>query len=196
MLYLTGGVARGARLEVPKGLKVRPAMARLRVSVFAILEPWIGGATVLDLFAGSGALAFEALSRGAEHAILVERDRRAIEAIRRNARKLRMEDRCTVLQADALRVLPRCAAVGRPAAILFVDPPYDMYRSAAVSARLARLVRSWPASGAAAEEGVAVIEQPAGSGWAAGLGWAVEDARRFGQTEVVFLRWRRIMEVR
>ena len=84
---LTGGAARGARLLTVPGRDIRPALARLRTSVFEVLRPRLEGATVLDLFAGIGTMGIEALSRGAEHAVFIDMDPRCVEAVRRNLAK-------------------------------------------------------------------------------------------------------------
>jgi 16S rRNA (guanine966-N2)-methyltransferase len=120
----------------------------VRENVFNILGP-LDGASVLDLYAGSGALGLEALSRGAEHVVFVERDADAVRTIERNLDKLRL--RATVLRQDALTVL---ASESRKYDLVLVDPPYDMY--ADIEPKLARHLPSL-----LAEDGVVVVETDA-----------------------------------
>jgi len=120
-MRIIAGTHRGHRIEAPPGRGTRPTSDRVRENVFNILGP-IDGAEVLDLYAGSGAMGLEALSRGAARAVFVERDPDAVRAIERNLDKLRL--RATVLRQDAIAVL---AAETRKYDLVFVDPPYDMY---------------------------------------------------------------------
>jgi pantetheine-phosphate adenylyltransferase/16S rRNA (guanine(966)-N(2))-methyltransferase RsmD len=117
------GEARGVRLgEVPPG--VRPTSDRVRESVFNSLGQFFDGGDVLDLYAGTGALGIEALSRGCERAVLVESDRRAVAAIRENLRRTRFEERAEVVKGDAGRAVERLTREGRRFRLIFADPPY------------------------------------------------------------------------
>ena len=118
------GSARGLRLEAP-GPATRPFGDRVKQTLFAILEPDLPGAHVLDLFAGSGAAAIEALSRGAAHATLVERDPAASRVIAANLTRTHLADRATIVSADAVAWLrrPETASAG-PFGIVVADPPY------------------------------------------------------------------------
>jgi len=118
------GSARGLRLEAP-GPGTRPLGDRVKQTLFAILEPDLPGARVLDLFAGSGAAGIEALSRGAAHATFVERDRSAAQVIAANLARTHLAERATIATIDALAWLRRSAtATTDPFTIVFVDPPY------------------------------------------------------------------------
>ena len=119
------GKARGIRL-VASGDATRPLGDRVKQTLFAILEPDLPGATVLDLFAGSGAAGIEALSRGAARAVFVERDRAAVAAIAGNLTRAHLAgERAAVVRADALAWLrtPEAKAAG-PFEVAIVDPPY------------------------------------------------------------------------
>ena len=120
-MRIIAGSRKGHTIQAPPGRETRPTSDRVRENVFNILGP-IDDATVLDLYAGSGAMGLEALSRGAAHVVFVERDPDAVRAIEKNLDKLRL--RATVLRRDALAVL---AAETRKYDLVFVDPPYDMY---------------------------------------------------------------------
>jgi 16S rRNA (guanine966-N2)-methyltransferase len=118
---IIAGSHRGQAIAAPSGRGTRPTSDRVRENVFNILGP-VDDAVVLDLYAGSGALGLEALSRGAVQAVFVERDAEAVRVIERNLDKLRL--RGTVLRQDAVAVL---AAEKRKYDLVFLDPPYDMY---------------------------------------------------------------------
>jgi 16S rRNA (guanine966-N2)-methyltransferase len=121
-MRLTGGHDRGRRLKAPRGLSTRPTAAKVREAIFNILGP-PGDAAVLDLFAGTGALGLEALSRGAPRATFVDRDRRAITALRRNLEATGLAARAEVLACDVREALRRLSGVERFGWV-FVDPPY------------------------------------------------------------------------
>jgi 16S rRNA (guanine966-N2)-methyltransferase len=135
-LRIIGGRHRGRRLRFPAGVEIRPTPDRVRETLFNWLQPRIDGARVLDLFAGSGALGMEALSRGAAHVTFVEQDRRAATAIEALAREWQ-ETAASVQSAEALAWLANAAPDFR-FGIVFVDPPYDQPLLGPVLARLAR----------------------------------------------------------
>ena len=135
VLRIIGGRHRGRRLRFPSGVEIRPTPDRVRETLFNWLQLRIGGARVLDLFAGSGALGLEALSRGAAHVTFVERDRAAATAIRSVIGEWR-EPSGDVVCDDAVSWLARGPS-GQPFDIVFLDPPYDsalLARSAAILA--------------------------------------------------------------
>jgi 16S rRNA (guanine966-N2)-methyltransferase len=116
---VVAGEFRGRRLAAPRGMRTRPTMDRVREALFSMLGD-VSGARVLDLYAGSGALGIEALSRGAESAVFVERDARAAAVIERNLSSLGLEQR--VVRQDAVRFLARAEGMFD---LVFCDPPYD-----------------------------------------------------------------------
>jgi 16S rRNA (guanine966-N2)-methyltransferase len=119
------GTARSIRLEAP-GEGTRPLGDRVKQTLFAILDPDLRGAIVLDLFAGSGAAGIEALSRGAAHATFVERDAAAVKVIKANLERTSLAGRATVTKGEALRWLRDPARAREPAAtIVLLDPPYE-----------------------------------------------------------------------
>ncbi|WP_202843947.1 16S rRNA (guanine(966)-N(2))-methyltransferase RsmD [Luteimonas saliphila] len=119
---IIGGKWRNTRLQVGDATGLRPTSDRTRETLFNWLQPALPGARVLDLFAGSGALGFEALSRGAREALLLERDPRQCEMLRATAARLPGGEAATVVQADAIAFL-RAPLQGR-FDIVFVDPPF------------------------------------------------------------------------
>src|SRR4051812_284074 len=122
MLRIIGGRHRGRRLRFPPGVDIRPTPDRVRETLFNWLQPRIVGARVLDLFAGSGALGFEALSRGAAHATFIEKDRRAAAAIEALAREWQEVD-SSVVCTDAIGWLSGSVPAA-PFDVVFLDPPY------------------------------------------------------------------------
>ncbi|AOS43776.1 Ribosomal RNA small subunit methyltransferase D [Lacunisphaera limnophila] len=125
-MRITGGLARGIPLTLPKGDAVRPATDAMRQAVFSSLAARVEGARFLDLFAGSGAYGLEALSRGAAGGIFVEKDARTAGFIRQNLAAVckslgRTTDGLQVVTADATLVQP-----GEPPDLVFIDPPYDL----------------------------------------------------------------------
>jgi len=179
---IIAGEAGGRRLAVPPGDRVRPTSDRVKESVFSALGPdRIVGARVLDLYAGSGALALEALSRGADGALLVERDAAAIRAIRTNIDTLGFADRAVV------RAGPVGAVLGGPAPedrfdLALLDPPYETPAEEVESALLLLAERDWLAPAA-----TVVVERAAGSSplrWPSGWGSTWE--RCYGDTLVLF----------
>jgi 16S rRNA (guanine966-N2)-methyltransferase len=136
VLRIIGGKHRGRRLKFPAGVEIRPTPDRVRETLFNWLQMRIAGARVLDLFAGSGALGLEALSRGAAQVSFVERDRRAATAIDSLAQEWQ-ETGAQVSCADALGWLAQSAG-GTPFDIVFLDPPYDSALLSEVAAALTR----------------------------------------------------------
>ena len=123
-MRVIGGTARGVRLVAPKGEKTRPTADRVKESLFNILGGRPQGAQVLDLYAGSGSLGIEALSRGAARAVFVEADRRCAEIVRENLRRAKFDDRAEVLAARVPLPPPLRRRLGRYD-LIFLDPPYE-----------------------------------------------------------------------
>ena len=125
-MRITGGLARGIPLIVPKGESVRPATDAMRQAVFSSVASWVAGARFLDLFAGSGAYGLEAVSRGALDGVFIEKDSRTAACIRQNIAAVckslgQPEGALQVINADATTV-----AFGATPDLVFVDPPYEL----------------------------------------------------------------------
>lgn len=123
-MRVIAGDARGQRLKAPKGSSIRPTADRVKESLFNILRNELAGARVLDLFAGTGSLAIEALSRGAAEALLVDSSAASAKLIRDNLRRLGLTRNARVITAPVRRALNSIASQGRPFDIIFLDPPY------------------------------------------------------------------------
>lgn len=149
---IIAGTRKGQTIHAPKGMDTRPTSDRVREAAFNLIGP-VDGASVLDLFAGSGAMGLEALSRGAERAVFVESDRAAYRAIERNLEKLRLPGGRVVCD-DVLRFL---AAERQVYDLILVDPPYEMVESLQV-----RLTHYLPAL--LADHGLLVFESSARGG--------------------------------
>jgi 16S rRNA (guanine(966)-N(2))-methyltransferase RsmD len=177
---LTGGVAKGRRLFSVPGQDVRPALARMRISVFEILRPRLEGATVVDLFAGTGSLGLEALSRGAAGALFYDVDRRSLEAVEKNLARLGFGDRARVVLGNAFEAVERL----EPADLLFVDPPYDFYVER--TAQMRRLIETLATRVLATPEGRVISEHRAHEGLGDVAGARIVDERKYGDTVVTF----------
>ena len=115
------GTARGTKLKTLEGLSTRPTSDRVKEAIFNIIQFDLEGRRVLDLFAGSGQLAIEALSRGASHGVLVDQNPAAVKVIRENLKKTRLEAQATVVQSDYLSYL---STTRERFDIILLDPPY------------------------------------------------------------------------
>jgi 16S rRNA (guanine966-N2)-methyltransferase len=171
----------GLPLVAPRGERTRPTADRVKEALYAALGPHgVAGASVLDLYAGSGALAIEALSRGAVRAVLVDRDVGAVDAIRRNLRSTRVVGRARVQRRTVTSFLDDAPPPEAPFGLVLLDPPYDTSERdiASVLTRLAR--PGWLTAGA-----TVVVEQAAGApDLVLPDGWASRWERAYGDTLV------------
>ena len=151
-MRIIAGTHRGRRIAAPKGAHTRPTGDRVREALYNLVGP-VDGASVLDLYAGSGALGLEALSRGARRCVFAETDAAAARAIRANLESLALTGGL-VVQRDALAVLRDEASAGRRHELVLLDPPYE--RWAGLEGRLGGLLPAVVAPG-----GVAVVETDA-----------------------------------
>lgn len=183
-MRVIAGTHRGRKLRAPEGRGTRPMLARVREAIFNRLAPWMPGGRVLDLFAGTGSLGIEALSRGAAFARFVERGAPAKEALAENLQSFQLEEQSEVLSADALS---EAAAEPGPWDIILFDPPYPLLDAIDGRAELvevaARLV--W---GPLAEDGVFVFHAPVGKLAARDFPGTLEVAHKtYGTTDIWFL---------
>jgi 16S rRNA (guanine966-N2)-methyltransferase len=169
LLRIIAGEFKGRRLKTPSGRTVRPTGDRVKEAWFSILQPSILDARVLDLFAGSGALGLEALSRGAAQVDLVEQHKASLAVIRDNVASLSVEARVTIHRRDAMRFAERLQTGAYDVA--FADPPY----ASSDAADLAQLFRTTPFARVFSIEHAS--DQPITG----------DDTRRYGDTAVTFL---------
>lgn len=180
-MRVIAGRFRGRRLTVPRGSGTRPTADRVREALFSMLGD-IEGETVLDLFAGTGALGIEALSRGAASVVFVERDRLALHALRANLAALGFDETGSeqpasvqVRAQDALKALDRAIAGGEIYDLVFLDPPYAQAANLGPSLAL-KLPK------VLSQEGVTVVESDRRAPLAIGL--PVRRQRRYGDTSI------------
>ena len=125
-MRIIAGSARSRVIKAPEGLDTRPTLDRVRESLFNILQRQIPGASVLDLFGGSGALGLEAVSRGAAHAVICDRSPKAVRIIRENVETLRFGSQVTVMPGDWRDCVAAMRRQERRFRLIFLDPPYEM----------------------------------------------------------------------
>ncbi|MCM2997314.1 16S rRNA (guanine(966)-N(2))-methyltransferase RsmD [Paenibacillus cellulositrophicus] len=125
-MRVVSGSAKGRPLKSVPGMGTRPTTDKVKEAIFSMIGPYFDGGTVLDLFAGTGGLAIEALSRGMERAVLVDMDPKSIETIRANLKATKMEGQAEVYRNDAVRALKALEKRGLVLDAVFLDPPYRM----------------------------------------------------------------------
>ncbi len=172
-MRVIAGSRKGHKLAAPHGLDTRPTSDRVRENIFNLIGP-LDGARVLDLFAGSGALGIEALSRGAAGAVFVEHDPEALRAIERNLDHLRLTG-ARIVRGDVLRTIAQEATAGAKYDLVLVDPPYGMLTE--IQPRLARHLPSLLAA-----SGLVVLETDART--EPELPLPIRTTRKYGQTRV------------
>lgn len=185
MIRIVGGKLRGRRLVSPPANKTRPTADRTREAIFNILQHGfhhedgrsiLQGTTVADMFAGSGAMGIEALSRGANHCFFIEQDRTVLSVLRQNIHQLGLDDYSTLLPRDAL--IPGTA----PAScnILFADPPYGQDF-------LSRALPAWLSAGWIKPGGVMVVERAADDRYQLPTTMTLLRTERYGRATVDFI---------
>ena len=180
-MRVIAGSAGGLRLAAPKR-GVRPTMDRVKAAIFSSLGDTVIGARVLDLFAGSGALGIEALSRGAASVLFVEEDRQSIAAIKKNLAKVNLTGR--IRQENVFDFLRRSAGMEN-FQIIFADPPYEQTKSG--ERYIEKLLSNEVLPQLLDSDGVFVLEKRPSELIPATNLWDVVRARKYGATEVLFL---------
>lgn len=156
-MRVIAGTVKGRRLRVPPGRETRPMRDRVREALFSSLAPVLADAAVLDLWAGSGSLAIEALSRGAAHAVLVERHRAALAALRANLAACGLAERAAVVADDVGRFAR--SPHGGPFDLVLADPPF-----ATTAADVWAALEALRAAGVLAGDAEIVVQRPAREG--------------------------------
>ena len=190
-MRIIGGRFRGRALLSVRGLETRPTADRLRETLFNILAHEVREAAVLDLFAGTGALGLEALSRGAAFAAFVEIDRTALAVIRKNIERCGVADAAAVVRCNAAAHLTPLKGLGRRFDLVFMDPPYgrDLIRPALENLARARLLTEGARVVVEHAAGDPVIETTRNPQLAhpPAQSFTLTDRRKYGKTEVSFL---------
>jgi 16S rRNA (guanine966-N2)-methyltransferase len=181
-MRVIGGRARGRRLKAPKGQALRPTSDRIKEALFNILPHDLTAMKVLDLFAGTGNLAIEALSRGATEAVLVDSSAASAKIIRENLSKLQLAGRAKVWVTPAFRALRLLARRGETFDIIFLDPPYERRLVEPSLKIIAEGALLRPSGVVIAEHSIReAVEEEYGS-------LALTDRRRYGATLLSFYR--------
>ncbi len=197
-IRVTGGVFRGRQMLVPA--RIRPTQDRVRSAVFSILGGVVSGARVLDLFAGSGALGLEAVSRGAESVCWVEAERRVISVLKKNIKNLCSmcgeealpvhglgrrklgSGRYIMIQGEAMRYLKRVRPKA-PFGIIFADPPYD-----ASGLWLKKILSGLSGELIVEKDGLFIMEQSARAPVITQTGWQLIERKTYGDSQICFFR--------
>lgn len=182
-MRIIAGERRGHKFDGPDDSVTRPTSDMVRESIFNILADRAEGRTAYDLFAGTGALGLEALSRGAAFAIFIEKDRRNLALIRRNLSTLRYQGRGAIVAADAYRWASTFTPEGDEPALVLIDPPYRDYdeKPERIRAMLSELIARLPRGSTVmveSERGQDADALPDPERW---------DIRKYGRTQIAFL---------
>lgn len=187
-MRIVGGDLKGRVIASPKGSATRPTSDRAREAIFNILlhAKWrrgeiVDGARVIDVFAGTGALGLEALSRGALHSVFVEREPAAARVCEENIQALGVKERSMLMRFDGLKPVPRPLYI-EPRTLVFLDPPYGKDMAAKALTGLAE--RDWLKPGA-----ICVVEMAKRQPETAPPGFIQHDERSYGIATVKFLEW-------
>lgn len=181
-MRIIAGLVKGFLLKAPKGLDVRPTSDRVKETVFNILSSKMTGAAVLDLFAGTGNLGLEALSRGATSAVFLDASRKSLEVVKENIAHTKFDDRCEVRKTDALLGIGFFQKNHRKFDLIFCDPPYNQGLIGKVVTKL-----DDPDS-ILSLDGILIIEHSRHEGWPDSLEYLqLRRTEKFGETLISFV---------
>ena len=184
-MRIIAGAFRGRKLHAPQGMNIRPTADRVREAIFNILAQEVIDARVLDLFAGTGALGLEALSRGAAQAVFVDQSSAAVRFIHDNARACGVREQIRVIHQPVVQALPLLASRGLvppPFDLVFIDPPYGTGQAVQILPRLLELATVTTGS-------MAVVEHHQSESLPMECAlWLQEKQRRYGDTAVTLFR--------
>lgn len=178
-MRITGGIFKGRKVKAPKGRGTRPTTDMLRKAVFDVLGTKELG-SVLDLYAGSGSFGFEALSRGAEEVVMVEKDKRTAELIKKNAEHLGIKDRIKVLSLDAKKAIRVLAEKGKVFDLIFLDPPYGDLQT------VGQVLEEIVLKELLTEEGILVLQHPSRQRPPHTNGLLLQKTRTYGDSALSF----------
>lgn len=180
-MRVISGTARGTNLYTLEGIDTRPTLDRVKEPLFSIIQNWIPNAKVLDLFAGSGALGIESLSRGAEHAVFCDKSYKASEILRKNIGKTHLEEKSTIITKDYLKALEQIK--DQKFDIIFLDPPYKLNFVGKAVEKIVEL-------DILAEDGIIVVETDEEKRDLENLekiNININDLRTYGRAKLIFL---------
>ena len=180
-MRIIAGRARGTQLVAPKGMDTRPTQDKVKESLFSMIQLDVPQAQVLDLFAGSGALALESISRGAESAVVVDKSREALDCIRKNVAKMRAEEQVTILPMEWSQALLKCKQAGKNFDLVFLDPPYRMTELGEMCQKMLDMDLLLPGA-------MLVLEHRTGVELHMPCVFCLEKERTYGETQIHFYR--------
>jgi len=190
-MRIIAGIHRTRQIDAPEGLTTRPMTDRVRENLFNLLGNTVVGATVLDLFCGSGALGLEALSRGAARVTFVDADLAAVTVVEANCRRLGLEKQARILRRDVLRPGPWIRPVGaKDYTLVFVDPPYKMSADPQGQAQLAAMAQTLVQLECIARGALVMLRAERGT--RVGLPWAgfeLVEGRSYGTTTLYLMTY-------
>lgn len=177
-MRIISGEHRGRKLLEFEGMNIRPTTDRVKESMFNLIQDWIYDARILDMFAGSGALSFEALSRGARSAVCIDRDLRSIDVIRKNAQTLNYTDKCVILNMDSMDYLKQCSEAFD---VVFMDPPYN-------KGFIEPALKAITEKGILSDNGIIVLESDDTDFYGAADKLEILKQRKYGRTYITIYR--------
>lgn len=179
-MRVISGSAKGTALFSPRGGLTRPTSDFVKENLFNIIRENLAAANVLDLFAGTGALGIEALSRGAASGTFVDSSAKCTDTIRRNLEKTRLDSKGFVIKADALAMVKKLGEAGHKFNLIFLDPPY-------FEGLAEKTLKAILSHGILSEDGYAILEMSRQGNLSAMQGFRVFDKREYSGTRLVFL---------
>lgn len=181
-MRVISGIAKGRKLYTPKGRDIRPTSDMVKEAMFNIIGHSAHGARVLDLFAGTGNLGIEALSRGAKEAYFVDSDIKSIELVKKNLEVTGLKEKAVVIRADTDRAVKRFIRDGQKFDLIFLDPPYR------ISVSFLDAILFMMSSDVLSLEGLLVLEHSAKVEPRHIKGLTIETTRTYGDTTITFYR--------
>jgi 16S rRNA (guanine(966)-N(2))-methyltransferase RsmD len=182
MLRIISGERRGRLIKTVSGSSTRPTTDRVKESLFNILQPRLPGSSVLDLYSGTGNLGLEALSRGCEDAVFVEKDPKALAVLRENCRSMDYPDYIDIMPLDVRKAIPVLSAKGRTFDIVIMDPPYNHDLESPT-------IEALDTYGLVKEDGIIVVEHLLVDEQQDSIGsFARYDIRKYGNTAISLYR--------
>jgi len=190
-MRIISGIYKGINLDTPRDVDIRPALGRMKNSLFNILMGEFEDKKVLDLFAGTGSLGFEALSRGAKNCLFVENNRPCFDSIQKNISKLKLENVARVLFTDAFDIISYAKKNDEKFDYIFIDPPYRYYDEKPFKEKLLKLIDDLAEKNIITKNGMVIVEHRArqikGDEF---NNLTVVDSRDYGQTSLSFFKYR------
>jgi len=188
-MKITGGIYKGTKLIIPKGADIRPALARVRNSLFNILHGQFNDKKALDLFAGTGSFGLEALSHGASKCLFVENNRTYLESIRQNIAKLRLQNFAETLFADSFNISAYLHRQEEIFDCVFIAPPYKYYDEPSSRNSIMKLIADLSEKNIICPGGMLILEHRLHQIKDVDLaGYHLADRREYGQTCLTFLK--------